>query len=214
MSKVIVRAKTRRQLAAMAQPERANQPEALPWVLYDTQTFTQGTTTNLDFFTTVQTNKSLGNMESAGALPHPQFFEVHYIGMDVLQTTNNGGATGNLGALDDICKLLFGDAGTGADSGRFYFEMSNKKYGPFPLSFLHCSGGAVGNGWGSSTADTKVISYANNGVMDGGFHVGGNIVIPPKVGFHLVLEWGGTVTLAADKALRVWMQGVLHRRVL
>lgn len=212
--KIRVVPKTKAHLHAISSPEDAKQPEAMPWVLFDTQTFAQGITTNLDFFTTVQQNKSLGNMEQAGTLSEPQYFEIHSIGMDVVQTVNDGGLTGNLGSLDDMAKLLFGDAGDGSDSGRFYYETSNKKWGPFPLSFLHCSGGPLGFGWGTTTADTKLHQYANNGVMDGGFYVGGSIVIPPKVGFHVVLEWGGTVVLSANKGIRVWMLGVLHRRVL
>ena len=204
--------KTKAQLMRLANPEMANQPEVLPWILYDTQVFTSASTTSLSFFTTLQTNKSLGNMESAGQLPDPQFFEMHYIGCDIMRVvTTAAGATP--GAIDDIQKVLFGDAGTGADAGRFTFTMSNKRFGPFPLSFCHASGGATGFGWGTFTAEES-LQYGNNSIPDGGFYCGGTIIIPPKIGFDVTLDWGGTIPLASNVAVRMNLVGVLHRRVL
>ena len=204
--------KTKQQLIRLANPEQANQPEVLPWVLYDTQTFTDASTTSLTFFASTNNNKSLSNMESAGQIPDPQFFEVYYFGLDIMRqvTTTAGGVPG---AIDDIQLLLWGDAGDGSDSGRWTFNISNKRFGPFPISFLHASGGATGFGWGTFTAEES-LQFANNGIFDGGFYVGGSIIIPPKVGFDVTLDWGGSVDLTGNLALRMWMAGALHRRVL
>jgi hypothetical protein len=212
--KIAVKPKTIQQLHAVAFPSNPRQPEAMPWVLYDTQTFTSASTVTLQFFKTAQSNPSLGNMETAGVLDDPKWFEIYYIGLDIMTLVNDGGATGNVGALDDIERLLWGDAGDGSDCGIWQFEMSQKITGPFPISFLHGSGGAVGFGYGTTTADTKTHQFGNNGIFDGGFHIGGNIVIPPKRGFKVTLNWGGQITLSANRALRVWMAGVLHRAVL
>jgi hypothetical protein len=212
MPKMKIVPKTRQQLMRLANPEQANQPEVLPWVLYDTQVYVDATTTSLTFFANTNNNKSLSNMESAGQIPDPQFFEIHYFGLDMqrLVTTTAGGIPG---AINDVQALIYGDANTGAEAGRWTFNISNKRFGPFPLSFLHASGGVTGFMAGTWTAEES-LAYANNGIFDGGFYVGGNLIIPPKVGFDVTLDWGGTVDLTADMALRMWMLGVLYRRVL
>ena len=215
--RIKIQPKTKAQLMRLANPEMANQPEVLPWVLYDTQTFVSGTTQSLNFFSTLQTNKSLGNMESAGQIPDPQFFEVHYFGCDIMVTPTTI-ASGVVGAIDDIHKLLWGDAGDGSDAGRFTFVISNKRIGPFPLSYCHGSGGAIGFGWSNDNVAAggtpESIQYANNGVFDGGYYAGGSIIIPPKIGFNVDLDWGGPITLSGNVAIRFNLMGVLHRRVL
>ena len=202
------------QLDAMSRPGNAEQPEALPWILFDTQTFVSGTTTRLEFFTTLQTNKSLGNLDLAGSLTRGEFFMIHSIGLDILvPPLLSATATPEIGAISEVYELLFGDAATGGDSGRFSFNMLSKNIGPFPLSFLHASGGPTGFGWAGDTATgQEAASYANNGIFDGGFPFG-KLVIAPNTQFSLVLEWGGAVTLVADRALRVWMNGVKYRPV-
>jgi hypothetical protein len=209
-----VEAKPRAVLEVQAKPESANQPEAVPWILWDTQLFTTASTTSLTYYQTVQSNKSLGNMEGPGQLPEPQYFEVVRIGADI-QTPPSvaSGATANDGALLNVYHLLFGDAyTTGAEQGIWTFKMSSKEQGPFPLSFLHASGGPTGYGWGTAT---NSFNYANNGIIGGGWPVNKSITIPPKINFSMVLTWGGTIAVTGGPIpIRIWMAGVLHRRVL
>lgn len=198
---------TAAQLAAQANPVSAGQPEAIPWFLYDTQTWTDNSTTNATFFQTVQTDKTLGNMESAGQLPDPQYFIVHYVTCDLLRTPTTA-AGDKVGALDDIDLFL--------KSGRamFTFKMSNKDYGPFPLTLCHSTGGATGVGYGTFTAEES-IQQANNGIPgSGGFPFGGSIVIPPKVGFSVRVETAAAVDMTANLSVRMGLAGVLYRRVL
>lgn len=204
--KTPVRPKTKAQLMAIANPQMANQPEALPWILFDTQTYVDNTTTRLTFFQTTSTDPSITNMETAGQLPDPQFFEIHYFGLDVLRDVTTA-AGGTAGAIDDIQKLIL--------TNRMYwaFTISNKKFGYFPATFLHASGGATGFGWGTFTAEES-IQYGNNGLFDGGYAVDGALVIPPKVGFTIETNWPAAVDITADVKLRFWMAGVLYRRVL
>lgn len=198
------------ELQQAANPAAANQPEAIPWFLYDTQTYTSGTTTSLTFFQTVQTDKTLGNMESAGQLPDPQYFIIHYVTCDILDapvsTTSTAAAA--LGPVNDIELLLK----TGR--GIFTFQISNKNYGPFPLTLCQSTGGATGFGTATFTASQSAW-YGNNGIPgSGGFPFLGAIVIPPKVGFSITCQWTSAQTLSGNQSIRLGLAGVLYRRVI
>lgn len=195
------------ELAAAANPASAGQPEAIPWFLYDTQNYVDNSTTRLQFFQTVQTDRTLGNMEAAGQLPDPQYFIIHYVTCDILRVPTTA-AGGQDGAINDLELLL--------KSGRaiWTFNMSNKSYGPFPLTLCHSTGGTTGQGWGTFTAEES-IQYANNGIPgSGGFPFLGALVIPPKVGFNVTLELAAAVNISADVYIRLGLAGVLYRRVL
>lgn len=209
MARMRVVARTRGALVREAQPTSAQQPEALPWILYDTQAWTTAVTTTQTYFTTVQNDKTLGNMEGPGQLPDPQFFEVHYIGCDFLLSPNSVASVAVAGPLNDITQFLFAQRGT------FEFNISNKRMGPFPLSFLHASGGPTGYLAITNAAAAQKNEYANNGVFDGGFCVGGALLIPPKVSFDITLRLAAAATLQTTPLnVRVWQAGALYRRVL
>ena len=201
-----VAAKPAQLLVAQSDPNAPNQPEAVPWIFYDTQAYVDNTTLTLNFFQVTNVDRSITNMVTAGQLPHPQFFEWYYVGLDVLRAPTTA-AGGVVGAIDDIQRLML-------TSRPFWtFTMSDKILGPFPLSFMHASGGATGFGWGTFTAEES-IQYGNNAIFDGGWCLAGAITIPPKVGFGITLNWPAVVDLTADVNLRLWMAGTLHRRVL
>lgn len=207
MPKIRVVPRTRQQLIAMATPESANQPEAIPWYIYDTQTYVSGTTVRLQFFQNVNVNKALSNVEGGGQFPDPQFFEVHYFALDIKQQVIVSAAATAPGAIDDVQQLVL------SSGGYWTFSQSNKIYGPWMNSVLHATGGVTGFGWGTFAAPVSK-EYANNGVFDGGMCVAGAIVIPPKVNYAVTMEWPAALTLTGDTALRMSMFGVLHRRVL
>lgn len=205
-----VKAKPRQVLAVQANPEAANQPEALPWVLYDTQAWTTAVTFTQVYFPNQNTDLTLCNMEGPGQLPDPQFFEIWYWGVDFLLAAVAAAApAATLSAWADIIQFLWTQRGT------FEFNVSNKRTGPFPMSFFHGSGGPQGFGY-SNSATTARMEYGNNGPADGGFCVAGAITIPPKLGFNVTLRTAAAVTLVNGSPLnvRAWMAGVLHRRVL
>jgi hypothetical protein len=207
--RIKIRPKTRAQLAMLANPESANQPEALPWVLYDTQSWVSGTTASNTYFGTVQGDKTLGNMEGPGQLPDPQYFEIAYWGIDFLLAAINAAAPAvTVSQWADLTQFLFAQRGT------FEFNISNKRIGPFPMTFFHASGGPTGFGY-SNSATTARFEYGNNGIFDGGFCVENAIIIPPKLGFDVTLRTAAVVTLGTTPLnVRVWQAGVLHRRVL
>lgn len=199
-------------LRAMSQPRSTPGQgiilEAIPWVIYDTQTYTSGTTTSLTFFQAPSSDPTLTNMNGSGTLPEPQFFELYYMGLDVLEPVISN-ATGVASAWTDV-QLLMMDA---TARSVFTFSYANKSYGPIPLSFLHASGGVQGQGFNEAAAGTVKLTYANNSIPDGGFCWNGSVVIPPSTNFGVTANWAAAATLIADRRLRCWMSGVLHRRV-
>lgn len=201
---------TAAQLALAANPQSAGQPEAMPWFLYDTQLITSGTTSSLSFFQTVQTDKTMGNMESAGQLPDPQYFILHYVTCDILDPpiASAAGTAADLGPINDIDIILKTQRAT------FTLGMSNKNYGPFPLSLCHSTGGGTGVAVATETAP-KAVAAGNNGIPgSGGFPFLGSIVIPPKVGFSLTVNMAAAPTLSGNINVRIGFAGVLYRRVL
>ncbi len=205
--RVPVRPLTVEQLDAAANPSAVagGQSEAIAKVFYDTQQYEDNVTTELSFFQTLHNDKSLGNMEGAGQLPDPQFFQIYYFGCDILYPPAPLAVPQNW--LDTEALVL---------SSRAYwqFTMSDKGYGWTPLSFCHASGGITGFGYNAAAVAATATEYANNGTFDGGFCVDGSIIIPPKIGFQVSLRWPAAVDIVGNKYIRFWMAGVLHRRVL
>lgn len=203
-----VRAKSRQQLMAIANPENAGQPEAIPHILYDTQLYTSASTVSMQFFATQQADPTLSNMDQAGTLPDPQFFEVWNLGCDLLIDGTVSTVNVEDGALDDIAKFFL------VARPVFTLIIASKNYGPYPLSFLHTSGGPFGIGYGAAAATTGV-QFGTNGPPDGGWNWGGSVVIPPKGSFRVQVQFASAQTLrAGNSQVRFWMGGVLHRRVL
>lgn len=203
-----VRAKTRQQLMAIANPETTGQPEAIPHVLYDTQLYTSASTVAMQFFASQQPDPTLSNMDQAGTLPDPQFFEVWNLGCDLLIDGTLSSVNVEDGALDDVAKFFM------LARPVFTLVIASKNYGPYPLSFLHTSGGPFGVGYGAAAATTGV-QFGTNGPPDGGWNWGGAVVIPPKGSFRVNVSFASAQTLrSGNTQVRFWMGGVLHRRVL
>ena len=197
--------KSRVDLLNIATPDTANQPECLPWELWDTQNFVNTTTLNLSYFVAVNADKTLSNMEAAAALPDPQFFEIWFVTVDYLFPTMTSAAavTGNANDVHILQKSL---------RGSLSLSISNKTVGTFPLNAVHSVGGPMG-------LDSGVIATsqqsANNGVQDGGLWTAGQIILPPKVNFTVAISFAATGTLATNNLpIQVGLIGVLHRRVL
>lgn len=200
--------RTFQQLNQLANPVEAGQGEAIPHILYDTETYTSASTLTMSFFTTTKTDRTLSNMNTAGQLPDPQWFEIHNLGFDVLTDGTLNNAVSEAGVYDDIQKLMLVARPT------FTLQLSDKLYGPYPLRFLHTSGGAQGALTGTLAA-SNTIQFANNSIPDGGWNWRGAIIIPPKVGFNVTVQFATAQTLAiGNTPLSFWMAGVLQRRVL
>lgn len=197
--------------------EEANPPsgqgvsEAIPWVWFDTLTYTSGTTTQLRFFQSTRATTQLSNMPLSGQIQAPQFFEPWFLGLDVLSPPQ---ATA-LSAWLDVWQILLGTGTAGQGGPTATLLLSQKEYLVLPVSYMHGSGGPTGFGWSeASNAATGGAEYANNSIPDGGFPIAGALTIPPTVSFGVVIDWPAALTLSADRDLRLNLVGTLHRKVL
>lgn len=206
-------------LVAAVNPRSANAPESIPWWFYDTQLYTSAATVQQTFFAATQAARDLSNLPTGGSLPDPNFFGIHYLCADFMQnaagtpyTTTNGiaAAVGNTGALDDVGRLLL------SGRARLTLTISDKQYGPWPLSVTGGTGAALGfmaiaGLTGAGNAQRSDFGY---NALHGGAFIGGKIIIPPKVGFQAVIDWPAAVTLTGNYQVRLTMYGVYYRRIL
>lgn len=203
--------RTRAELEALVNPDRANQPEVVPWQLYDTQSVATGNTGPFTFFVAQNNDKTLSNMEGPGQLPDPQYFEVFYVACDILQIpTLTDGTSVNAAAanVENILKTC---------RATFTLNIANKRYGPFSLTMAHSTGGATGFGYAEgATAAGATVAVVNNGIPgSGGFPFSGAVVIPPKNGFDVTVALGTATTLVSGPVnVRMSLVGNLYRRVL
>lgn len=211
MPRYNVVAQTAAALAAAATPPSGTALEALPWDLHETNltSFATGKTgLNVAFFQTVFTDKTQGNMESAGQLPSPQWMELAGYCCDILAIPATG--TALLGPISDIADILKSVLAI------FVFSLANKSYGYFPLSLAHATGGETGFIAGTTAAGSQ-ISYGNNGVPDGGWWIDGAITIPSQQSFAVSILTNQTTATSLNQTplpIRSNLWGVLNRRVL
>lgn len=207
--RIPVKGLTYQDLREIARPSLAGQPEAIPDVLYDTQTYTDNATVQLTFFAAAVADQSLSNMQLGGQLQANEYFAIHYFTLDAFNdgadfvSTAAGGVEGH---LNDIGLLVL------QGRPRATLLMNNKPYGPWPLSAFHATGGPTGGMMGTFTAEEN-LQWANNGVFDGGLGIGGSIIIPPSTGFNVVVQWPAAVDLTDDYRLRLGLWGVRYRPV-
>lgn len=205
MLKINAAPKSAARLYAQTNPVNANQPEAIPWVYFDTQSVATGSTGPISFFQTVSSDKTISNLEQAGTIPDPYYFEIVAFNFDFLSLPT----IAIPGAANDLVNLLATSRAT------FVFSLAGKEYLRIPLTYLHCSGGANSQLSSNITAGAAVGSqYALNAWPDGGFLVDKAITLPPKQSFSAQIQLGAAVTLSATTNFRLSMAGVLHRRVL
>lgn len=204
--------RTKANLDAISNPTLANQPEVVPWFLYDTAAVTTGVATPLVFFVNQNVDKTLSNMEGPGQLPDPQYFELFYVAADILQVPTATALAGEPNAawanVENILKTV---------RATFLLEISGKKYGPFPLTSTAATGGATGAGYGYGTAANGTsAALVNSGIPgSGGFPFSGAVVIPPKVGFSITVSFAAAPTITGGPInLRMVLAGNLYRRVL
>lgn len=204
---------SRDQLDLMANPIQANQPEVVPWQLYDTQSIATASAAPAVFFQTINADKTMSNMEGPGQLPDPQYLIVQYVAMDWLQPSVATAvtATSQSATLENLENVLKTTRAT------MEFNMSNKLYGPFSLSMCHSTGGTTGSAYGVGTLAAAVSGGVfNNGVPgSGGYPFSGSLVIPPKIGFNVTVRFGAATTLVGGPInMRISLVGQLYRRVL
>lgn len=207
--------KTIQELAAGITPMLPGQPERIPWTWWDTQTYTSGTTTVLDFFQSTQSDKTLSNMVAQGQIPSPQFFDLYHTSICYLVPPSIIAAADPIalsGATFDVNLLVQGSA---------LFEIANKGYFEGSQHVLPCGGGMVPYVSLTSTetaGEGVAYQYGLNGAPDlrNRYSFWGDLTIPHNQNFRWRLSWGSAITFApaTDREIRVWMDGYLYRRVL
>lgn len=195
----------RQAVMAKATPPSGASQEAIWHAVYDTQTYTSAATTSLTFFSAVNADKTLSNMEAAGQFPSPQSFQIYNLCLDAWTAAIVSTSATNTGNLNDLGLLL--------QVGRptWTLTISSKAYGPYPLTALHGTGGASGFGFSSDGAE--ILQYSRNEPSPG-WNYFGKIIIPEQVAFSITVNWSAAQTLTANWLLRMTMMGVLNRRVV
>lgn len=198
-------------LRDISKPSNANEPESIPDVLYDTQTYAQAGQTSLTFFNSATaanaSDITLSNF-STGVLETGYFFEVHRIFL-ILHAIPNLNVTAVVtGAANDV-ELIHKTA-----RGVIYSNMNGKTYGPHPLAFYGRPGGPAVSyvGFGSGTAANNILTVGEN-EANGGFPYLGNLVIPEQKNFKTTITFAAVQAISAATNLTVAMMGVKHRPV-
>lgn len=191
------------------------QPERIAWSWFDTQSYVSGTTSSLDFFQSVNTDKNLSNMVAAGQIPSPQFYDLYHASICYLIPFSALAAADPLaitGALNDVDRLSQGAA---------LLKVADKDYWSGPQLALPCGGGPDARISMSSTetaGEQAALQFATNGNPDlrNRYNFWGDITIPPNQNFIWRLTWPAPLTLApsVNRNIKVWMDGYLYRRVL
>jgi hypothetical protein len=210
--------KTWGQLQQSIAPMLPGEPERIPWTWFDTVGYVSGTTTQLDFFQAVQTDRVLGNMQAAGQIPAPMYFDLHHLGvyfdLPVSGVTDPAPAAAvATGTLNDLVNLV---------EGSLSLQIAQKEY--FSTKISACPGGVGPSGalalGGSDVAATSsnYIQQGTNGIPDlrNRNNFWGDLTLPHNQNFLVRLNWTAAVTLyaAGTYPIVVFLDGYLYRRVL
>lgn len=197
-------------LVALSRPARADQPEALPWVMYDTAQYASAGSTRLTFYSSTAaslTDPTLSNLPN-GTLETYQFFEFHREFLSFLaplSLTTTAAVTGSANDVDILHK---------AARGTRTLSIGQKTQGPFPIDFFGRPGGATfaGTSEGTETAPARNIIQGGETVMNGGFPHGGSYVLGPQTKMTILLDFNSTA-ISASMNIRHAIMGIFHRRV-
>lgn len=208
------------QLVKATFPQTAGAPESIPWWFYDTQLYTSTATVQSIFFAGNPATRDLGNLPTGGSLPDPNFFAVHYICADFMSNaagtpycTSSAGATlpANTGALNDVGQLLL------SGRGRFVMTLSDKLYGPWPLSVTGGTGAALGQMMDTNSTTLAAAQGVSHqfgyNALTGGAFIGGRIIIGPRAGWNVTVDWPAALTLTANYQMRLTFGGAYYRKV-
>lgn len=194
-------------LASQTRPTDTRLPEAMPYVLYDTQTYPAAGIAHLDFFQAVQGDKTLGNIEVAGTLAAPQFFDIWSIKLDILSTPSATIADTAAGIVNDAELILKAARAT------WTITLASKTLGPIPATYLGASGIIrAGFDTGRAAAAGAIIQQLG-GIDNGGFPINGAVTLPPAQRFGFGMDFVPAQAVSGNTLLRVSFHGILYRKV-
>lgn len=181
--------------------------DVVPDILYDVLTYTDNTTTDMPFFTTARSDRSLGNMRIAGMLPNPEAFLCQYVRVHyrTQMTTEDAGAAGAFASVFNDVVLL---QRTGWVEGL----IGNKQYGPWPLSYM--ASGSYPQGV-IATAGAEAANLVHDYAQQGGvlFALFPYLMIAPLQQFSFNLKWTTAVNLTANVDIQFSFEGQRARSI-
>ncbi len=181
--------------------------EVIQDVLYDTNTYTSASTTEINFFSQsiATVKRDITNMTQPGLLPNPESFLVQAPRLFVKWAPNIS-LTSVTGIVNDIT-LLF-------NTSILTFKFGNKTYGPFPAWMFSAGGGPDMRFAGSGgQAAANFLNYAQLGGPLFAFFP--HIMISPLQNFGCSMTWpSGAVTLGSgNPAIELVYEGQRARAV-
>lgn len=203
-------AKTYETLKNITKPRTGAQPESLPWVFYDTQTYASAGSARLTYY--ASTAASLGDQTlsnfATGTLEQDQYFEIQRVFLSFLAPISLTTTSAVAGAANDI-DLLHKSA-----RGVLTLQLLGKPIGPFPADFFGRPGGVqfAATSEGTETAPARNILQSGETVMNGGFPMVGASILQPTTPIRWFFDFNSTA-ISANMNIRHAMLGVFHRRV-
>lgn len=193
------------QLAQQAAPASSTQPEAIPFTYFDQENFASNWT-NVSFFSIVQQDPTLGNIQQQNTLSADQYFQLEAITLDWIIAATSQASSGAPQIVDDLLSIMNGARAL------VTMQMAMKIYVQTPIHCFHSSGGInvayqLGQPGGSALGN-----YAQNWYPDGGYNMGGAVLLPPRQTFTFTVN-GVASVLNATRAGRFTMWGTLYRKV-
>lgn len=203
-------AKTYEQLRQLTRPRSGQQPESLPWVMYDTQAYAAAGQARLTYYasTAASLNDTTLSNFPTGTLEQDQFFEIQRVFTSFLAPLSIATTAAVTGSANDI-DILHKTA-----RGILTMQLLGKPIGPFPIDFFGRPGGVqfAGTSEGSETAPGRNIIQSGETVMNGGFPMVGASVLQPTTPIRWFADFNATA-ISAQMNIRHAMLGVFHRRV-
>ena len=189
-----------------ARPGTATYPESIPYTFFDQQNLASAWAT-ATYFATVQTDPTLGNIQQSNTLSAEQYFRLWAVTADFIIAASGASSSIANPIVDDVISVF--------NSSRALVKMSiaMKDYINTPLTCFHSSGGIFVPYQLGTPQGTNLTTYAQNWWPDGGYNIGGAIVLPPKQTFSFTLTAATGATLTATRALRITLFGILSRPV-
>ena len=189
---------------------RPDQVEVIRQPLWDTQTYVNAVSTELQFFQSPQSSSismAATNMEAAGTLPAPKSFLVETIELYAFPANTIAADGTTIAASKNLSDLyaLF-------SVGWLEFFIGSKVYlqqAPL-MSFPPRAGITAVQVGADSTANTGVrVDYASLGGPV--FQLQPKILLVPTQNFKVSLKWASAVTINANMPIKMVLGGVLYR---